>query len=454
MKRTSPVPRGHRAAVLSASRAVYLLFGLGLAACLDPIPAGTLQPSTASIEGTVRQRCGQQLVLEGVTITLDGKPRAVTDASGKYHLRDLKLGQRHTLAAELAGYFRTETPITPIAGASLTQNLALPPLIEQPKQLQLDVLFVIDNGPDMQSAQEALVAGFPAMVERLELHSLSLHLGVITADLGAGTAWLPPCIAGGEQARMRPPPLGCSANIREHNYLSSYGDPDGQNRNFDGELTDAFACLALVGVNGCEYGMPLKASRLALDPEINGGFRRPGATLLVVLLTHGDDCSAPDDTELFDQYQTGVGSPLGPLSPYRCFEFGVTCEGASPGRQAGARSECIGTSGALINPSDYYSAEAVLGIIAAPRAPVEVWTDENGFPGLVPTCSRSGRQGTPAIRLATLASLMPQTNLASLCDDFSADLAAWTQQALDLAAQGSQCWPATDGGVDGPPGPE
>src|SRR6185369_9283957 len=69
--------------------------------------------------------------------------------------------------------------------------------------------------------------------------------------------------------------------------------------------------------------------RWALDPAYvpagNGGFLRDDAYLAVVLVTNEDDCSVPDDSELFDPRQTLMSDPLGPLWSFRCNEFGHIC---------------------------------------------------------------------------------------------------------------------------------
>ncbi|MBI5480600.1 MAG: hypothetical protein HY906_17210, partial [Deltaproteobacteria bacterium] len=231
-------------------------------------------------------------------------------------------------------------------------------------------------------------------------------------------------------------------------YLGLVRDAAGTvSANFEGRLADAFACFAPVGTGGCGFPMPLEAMSRALDPTFteNGDFLRDGAALLVVIVTDKDDCSAPPDTDLFDPFQTDPTSVLGPLSTYRCFEFGETCGDLPPGRAAGLRSGCtpgepdprytltpIPTYAAALNAS--HDGRVVLGVIAGPvagpPAAVDVVVDADQFPRLVPACYSGGEGADPAIRLAALTADLLQTNSASICRDYSQSLLDWADQAM------------------------
>ena len=143
-------------------------------------------------------------------------------------------------------------------------------------------------------------------------------------------------------------------------------------------------------------------------PE-NEGFLRPDALLAVVVVTDEDDCSAPSDTELFDPSQHMLESPLGPITSYRCFEFGVLCQGVGPGRVPGPREDCVPGSfdpdprHQLVPIEDFVTAfshfkadprRVFVGVFAGGPEPVEVYLDPTGNPLLKPY-----RSGTPGIRL-------------------------------------------------------
>jgi hypothetical protein len=154
--------------------------------------------------------------------------------------------------------------------------------------------------------------------------------------------------------------------------------------------------------------------RLALDPATthNQGFRRDDAQLVVLLMTDEDDCSAKDPDLLFDPSQTAMDSTLGPLSAFRCFEFGVTCD--PDGRMPGPRDRCRPREDAtaLLHPPSRYL--RFLRALPAPHAPilaalagpvndghVEVVLDEYGYPEVEHSCSGRVR-ATPGIRLRSV----------------------------------------------------
>ena len=99
--------------------------------------------------------------------------------------------------------------------------------------------------------------------------------------------------------------------------------------NYDGDISDAFSCIAALGDKGCGFEGQLKSVRWSLDPvnppRGNEGFLREDATLAVVLITNEDDCSVPDDSDLADPTQTRMADPLGPFQSFRCNEFGHLC---------------------------------------------------------------------------------------------------------------------------------
>lgn len=78
--------------------------------------------STQSIRGIVNAMDGS--VLPGVTVTLDGRDTAVTDAKGAFVFRNVAPG-KHTLAAQLPGYGSITSVVTLTAGAALETTLTL-----------------------------------------------------------------------------------------------------------------------------------------------------------------------------------------------------------------------------------------------------------------------------------------------------------------------------------------
>ena len=191
-------------------------------------------------------------------------------------------------------------------------------------------------------SQQSLAANFPRMID--ELSTLdgglpNLHIGIVTSDLGTSGSHTDP-------APTIPGGAGCAGEGDAGNLVAIAGATDpflsdiedangGRDRNYTGELRDAFGSAALVGDQGCGFEQHLGAMRCALDANPNNaGFLRPTANLAVVILADEDDCSVGDsvffaaDTSLF-----------GPLQSFRCFRFGVQCDPDDP-TTPGAKSGC------------------------------------------------------------------------------------------------------------------
>ncbi|HEY3351949.1 MAG TPA: hypothetical protein VGQ83_01750, partial [Polyangia bacterium] len=215
--------------------------------------------------------------------------------------------------------------------------------------------------------------------------------------------------------------------------------------NFIGDLADAFACYASVGVNGCGFEQPLASVRVALDrcetaagctQSANRTFFRPDAYLAVVFITDEDDCSAPVNSQLFDPTQTQLSSTLGPLTSYRCFEFGNLCDGLDPGRQQGPRFDCApGNKDATnwlhqLTPVEDFAhflkalkaadpRMVYVSVIAGPPGPVSVGLDAQGYPDLQPSCNGALGSADPGLRWSRFIGQFDadRASFASICDN-------------------------------------
>ncbi len=311
----------------------------------------------------------------------------------------------------------------------------------------LDILFVIDNSGSMYNDQYALVtaAGDQLFAQlEAELGGMpDLHVGVISTDLGAGNYDISGCAEPGDNGRLlKGPPDGPECPGITGNFLSDVDDGQGGRlRNYQGALVDNFACLGRLGIEGCGFEQPLEAMKRALDgsnPE-NTGFMRPDALLLIAFLGDEDDCSAYD-TGLFDTSQTELDSPLGPVSSYRCFEFGVVCDVDNP-RVIGDKTGCEPREdSAYITPlADYVAfldtlkpdpALVMLAGIVPPPGPVKVQVSDAQWFELAPACTPppipcppeepNCVQGPvqPAVRLdAIIHSFPTRYAFEPMCDD-------------------------------------
>jgi len=182
----------------------------------------------------------------------------------------------------------------------------------------VDVLMVIDSSSSMAEEQDAFSALVRSIAVRWDgrfdpaLPPLeTVHLGVITADLGVGPAGpLPTCDAVGDDARLRTTASGpgCGATFPSFiDFRPGAGDGD--------RVEEHLRCVMRVGTGGCGFEQPLEAMLKALTPSTsptrffrgvtglgdtaNAGFLRPDSVLVVAIVTDEDDCSAMDP-ELYD----------------------------------------------------------------------------------------------------------------------------------------------------------
>jgi hypothetical protein len=208
----------------------------------------------------------------------------------------------------------------------------------------VDILFMVDNSSSVRLVQDNLNRNFPLFT--MPLRALpgglpNLHLAVITSDMGAGDGSVASCTStGGDAGRFQYAPRGSCVDTGLDAGATFISNVAGL-PNYRGNLEDVFTCIAAVGEQGCGFEQPLAAVARALGadgrppPPQNAGFLRPDAYLLIVVVTDEDDCSVPAGSNLFDTTtNVTLASPLGPLTNFRCNEFGHLCSGVRPPRRA------------------------------------------------------------------------------------------------------------------------
>jgi hypothetical protein len=194
-----------------------------------------------------------------------------------------------------------------------------------------------------------------ALVDR-NTHGLpDLHVAVISSSFGAG-AWSnvnqcgPGSHPGDDRGYFQQGPGGagmgsCSMLHAGATYLAT-GDGTSA-ASFDGDIRDAFKCIALLGDRGCGFESQFESTYYALtyasqpygtgagQNTQNGGFLRDDALLAIVMVTNEDDCSVASDSLLLNPAVNSVMDPtgLGALGSYRCNEFGHLCDGQPPPHQ-------------------------------------------------------------------------------------------------------------------------
>ena len=313
-----------------------------------------------------------------------------------------------------------------------------------------DLLLVIDDSGSMAEEQALLQSQLSALVDALHDDAQvepNLHVGVTSTNLGTAPydveQCLPEAAAGGRllgRECLAPgnpgylidvAPEGCTVTrdpdtggCLAHDCTQAHCDAVEPGtllgteawggcprcRNHAEGIAQALSCMAGLGASGCGFEQPLEAMRLALDdhPE-NAGFLREDSFLTVLFLTDEDDCSAADP-RLFDASDLS----LGPLSSFRCFEQGVTCD-VNDREAVGPRTGCGPREGpeALLHPVSRYVdflaglRDPLLLSVAAIAGPanggtVSVSRDGSDWPQLDPACTASSGEAAPAIRLSAL----------------------------------------------------
>jgi hypothetical protein len=376
------------------------------------------------------------------------------------------------------------------------EELKLP----QSAQRAVDILFVVDNSGSMADEQALLQAQFSSLMQTLRNMVGGIpdvHIGVTSTDLGTGMFQITYCEdAGGDQGHLLtgscPNPTGatyivdtepqsctierdigskgelvaCTAHDCAERHCTEPGttlqiDENGcpRCRNYSGEdLEDAFSCVAGLGTLGCGFEQPLEAMYQALDPAnaANDGFLREDAILAVVLITDEDDCSARNP-QLFDNSQTSMDSTLGPLTSFRCFEFGITCDVNSRSHQ-GLRQDCVPRedANALLHPVSRYTgflrslkAEEflVVAAIAGPYAgSVTVGLDDYSQPEVQPSCSTERGGAVPGVRLKAFVEAFNEPDemagaYTSICSPTYADALQGVADNIAVLLDTCPAWP-------------
>ncbi len=171
----------------------------------------------------------------------------------------------------------------------------------------VDFLFVIDNSGSMGTAQDNLVANFPAFIDGIQntlTDVQSYHVGVVTTDAHDGLAPgnPPECQQLGalvtQTAGTNSSNATCGPYAEGHNFITEADD-----------LASSFACAAQVGTDGHVFELPMNAMEAAIGEGLgaadacNEGFIRDDALLVVVIIS--DEADGPGDLETV----SSTGSP-------------------------------------------------------------------------------------------------------------------------------------------------
>ena len=332
---------------------------------------------------------------------------------------------------------------------------------------EVDLLLLIDNSNSMPEEQRKFVREIPRLVTALATGDVdadgtpdvqavrSLHVGVVTPDLGSGPhSGVPSCAAGlgGDgilraQSRL---PAPCQASYPSNVFAFEPASSTAAS------FASTFACVADVGTGGCGFEQPLEAALKAVTPAEahewtaagyvpprflgasgardavpgqadgpNAGFLRPSSVLAVLLLADDGDCSVTDyglfvttdprfSTAPLNVRCSRYGSPeMGILYPVSRYVDGFIGLRARPenlvfsviaGIPPGAEPP-LGT----VTPNF----EAILADPDMEERPNPMGTD------LMPSCSSSDGNAYPPVRIVRVAQGLANAgagvSLSSIC---------------------------------------
>jgi len=242
---------------------------------------------------------------------------------------------------------RPLNPLNPCTINGVVQNVPVNP------QRALDLLFIIDDSPSMLEEQDKLAEQVPRLVNLLltggaadpsavgEFPAIeSLHVGVITPDLGHSTepphnftAGVDPgddfnpsnaCDASGKAGFMQVEGRVCDAQTPPAGtlYLNRPTDAD---MSFDVQFVQDVECIT-GQAEGCGFEQQLESILAQSRNSANSGFSRDDALLAIILITDEDDCSTTDP-RLFD-IEARPGNPYqGPFldPPTNFTKFNLRC---------------------------------------------------------------------------------------------------------------------------------
>ena len=269
--------------------------------------------------------------------------------------RKISLGLMLTLIAVVSyGCLeRSLQPVNPCTRSRVGETIQVTSVDE------VDLLFMVDNSNSMSEEQVALTREFPRLVRVLASGDStnppdgvrdfqpvrSLHVGVVTSDMGTGGFTTATCGNGtagfmfGDDGILRTQGRtaipGCMASYPAiFDFVRDSTDPDAY-------ATDV-SCVATVGTGGCGFEQQLDATLKALSPStaqawtragyepplffastfghadgMNAGFIRPNSALAIILVTDEEDCSVTDP----DLFNTSSARYSSVDLNLRCFSF-------------------------------------------------------------------------------------------------------------------------------------
>ena len=315
---------------------------------------------------------------------------------------------------------------------------------------KLDILFVIDNSASTYDKQALFASNFPRFAAALDAFPggrPDLHIGIVTSTVDIGVQGFGPGCpspAPNDDGLLVATPRTSTCTPQTGAFITDAPGSGGTRvTNYPAaSLSDALACIALVGSTGCGFEAPLEAMKRALDgsrPE-NAGFVRADADLAVIILTDEDDCSA--DPALFQLPMSDLGPGDFRCQPLNAYDCDPSISGDTPGTYTGCT---VRRTGYLHDPQDYvkflatvkHPSQTVVGLVAGdPQTTITTGQITSPFSqslALLPSCETTigGNLAIarPANRLADFVTSFGDRGVfQTVCqDDYSAALSTFGQ---------------------------
>lgn len=230
-------------------------------------------------------------------------------------------------------------PLQPCVVSGVVRNVKVTNVDE------VDLLFMVDNSNSMAEEQASLNEQFPRLISVLATGDTnadgtpefppvrSLHVGVVSSDMGTGGNTVPTC---SEPMFGDDGVLNNTGNTALAGCMATYSPAFLTFEPATGADPAAFArdfqCVAQLGTGGCGFEQQLEAVLKAVTPSTspvtffggtvghgdgrNAGFLRATSLLAIVMVTDEEDCSAADP-ELFNPTSSVYPGDLN----LRCFMY-------------------------------------------------------------------------------------------------------------------------------------
>ncbi|UYL09220.1 hypothetical protein B9G69_001345 [Bdellovibrio sp. SKB1291214] len=142
---------------------------------------------------------------------------------------------------------------------------------------KIDILWVIDNSGSMKTSQDNLAANFQSFIARFNQNNSDFHMAVGTTD-----AWEKQFNSSSEKARLRDGTGAVGSSTRSGVYVMDKNTPN---------LSQVFVTNVKQGINGNGDERAFESIKQILQDPFNAGFRRPDATLAIIIVSDEEDFS-------------------------------------------------------------------------------------------------------------------------------------------------------------------